>query len=126
MWVNPETVVGSSKLFNMYIVFLAYWLQCVKGCGTNLEFNFTNWQLKGSNFILKFVLLLKELMSYLEKNPAVYKKVLVRKKQEEAENAGIFSYMKVSAGMRNLRVVWIQTFWVSLMKPGPNIRLCLP
>ncbi|XP_033628494.1 uncharacterized protein LOC117291006 isoform X2 [Asterias rubens] len=45
---------------------------------------------------------LQELMSYLEKNPAVYKKVLVRKKQEEAENAGIFSYMKckVMATMR--------------------------
>ncbi|XP_038057997.1 uncharacterized protein At4g04980-like [Patiria miniata] len=37
---------------------------------------------------------LRDLMDYLEMNPSAYKKVLVRQKQEEAENAGIFSYVK--------------------------------
>lgn len=39
---------------------------------------------------------LEQLISHLESNPEVYKKVLKDKKKQEEEEAGILSFMKVS------------------------------
>ena len=38
---------------------------------------------------------LSELMSYLDSDPAVYAKVLQRRKKEDAENSSVFSFLKV-------------------------------
>lgn len=37
-----------------------------------------------------------ELIQHLEKNPASYRKAMAQKKKEKQENAGLFSYAKVS------------------------------
>jgi len=38
---------------------------------------------------------LSELMSYLDSDPAVYAKVLQRRKKEDAESSSVFSFLKV-------------------------------
>ena len=38
---------------------------------------------------------LKDLITYLEKNPEDYANVIKKKKKEEAEESGLMSYMKV-------------------------------
>ncbi len=39
---------------------------------------------------------LAELIEHLEKNPGSYRRVMTQRKKEEVENAGFFSYAKVS------------------------------
>ena len=38
-----------------------------------------------------------ELVQYLEKNPASYRKALAEKKKEKLENTGLFSYAKANS-----------------------------
>ena len=38
---------------------------------------------------------LEQLMQYLDENPGDYERVVKKRKKEEAENSGIFSYVKV-------------------------------
>lgn len=45
--------------------------------------------------ILDVFSLLQELMAYIERNPEAYGKVLQRRKQDEQEEAGVMSYLKV-------------------------------
>lgn len=35
-------------------------------------------------------------MSFVEKNPEVYKRIIAKRKLEEEENAGLLSFIKVS------------------------------
>ena len=42
---------------------------------------------------------LAELIQYLEKNPASYRRVMSSRKKQEEENAGFFSYAKVKPQM---------------------------
>lgn len=42
---------------------------------------------------------LAELIQYLGKNPVSYRRVMERRKKQEEENAGLFSYAKVLYGV---------------------------
>ena len=45
--------------------------------------------------LIVFTFIFQSLMDYVEQNPKIYKKVLAKRKKDEAENAGFVSFLKV-------------------------------
>ncbi len=41
-------------------------------------------------------------MDYMEENPEIYMKILAKKKKEDAENGGVFSFLKVR--LQNMQI----------------------